>query len=470
MVRALKKFIKISLLSGVSAAAAVAVVWALLAAPAPRADHAQTAAELPLENTSPVLTFIHDDGQTVLAEGAEMLRFPHLLDPTARINLRHTLTLGRGDTLMNLLVSAGVERRQAYLAIEALSKSLNPRKIPIGQVLEITMEKGLFQRDAPARLTALRLPLEFGSELTVSTTPEGSFSSALNALPTTELRMYAEGVIDDSLYLAALEQGVPLGVVSDLIRLFSFDVDFQREIWSGDRFAVYYERRLTADGAAENTGNILAASLILRGKPLTFYRYQGADGKAEYYTADGKSARKMLMKTPIDGARLTSRYGSRKHPVLGYTRMHQGVDFGANTGTPIMAAGDGVVEKASPWGSYGNYLRIRHNGTYKTAYAHMSGYARGIKAGVRVKQGQLIGYVGATGRVTGAHLHYEILVNDKQINPLTLKMPKGEDLKTAEINIFSTVVEGFEAQKTSILSFYASPAVRLAKTSSAGGE
>jgi len=466
----LKKSNKIKLLAGFSAAAAVTAAVAFFAVPAPRADHAAKAPEFAPAEPPGALTFFHDGSEAVLVEGAEMLRFPHLLDPNARVNFRQTITLGRGDTLMNLLVAAGIPRNQAHLAIEALSKSLDPRKIRIGQAIEITKEKGLFQNDAPARLTALRLPLDFATELVVSAISDGDYSSKLSEVQTTGLRMYAAGVINDSLYLSALEEGVPPGVVSDLIRLFSFDVDFQREIWSGDKFAVYYERRLNAAGAAENSGKILAASLFLRGKPLTFYRYEGADGKAEYYTADGKSARKMLMKTPIDGARLTSRYGSRKHPVLGYTRMHKGVDFGANTGTPIMAAGDGIVEKASRWGSYGNYLSIRHNGTYKTAYAHLSAYARGIKAGTRVKQGQIVGYVGATGRVTGAHLHYEILVNGEQINPLTLKMPKGEDLKSAEISVFSGAVAGLEAQQASILSFYSQPTVRVAETSQAGGK
>ena len=418
----------------------------------------------------PPLRFFHIGDENRLAGPAEALRFPHLIDPTARLNFKSTLTLKRGNTLMNLLTSSGIARRQAFAAIEALSISMDPRKIRIGQTIEVTLEKGLFRKDEAPKLVGLRLPLEFGTELTVSFSQAGGYRSGLTRAPTTVLRMYAEGVIDDSLYLAALGQGVPLGVVSDMIRLFSFDVDFQREIWAGDRFAVYYERRLTADGEAENTGNILAASLILRGKPLTFYRYERADGKADFYTAEGKSARKMLMKTPIDGARLSSRYGNRKHPVLGYTRMHRGIDFGARTGTPVMAAGDGVIERSSRNGSYGNYIRIRHNSTYQTAYAHLSGYAGGIKSGARVKQGQIIGYVGATGRVTGAHLHYEILVNGQQINPLTLKMPKGDSLKTAELSVFSTQVSGFEAQKTAILAFYKRADAGITETTKVAGK
>jgi len=344
------------------------------------------------------------------------------------LKFEKTLRVKRGDTLMETLVDAGINRSEAYYAIDALSDTFNPRKIRTGQTVLVTLEKPAFSGKTEARLSKIVMPMDFGEEVVVNRQANDTFSAEKAQKTTRSLKMYAEGTIEDSLYLSALSEGVPLGVVSEVIRLFSFDVDFQREIWSGDQFKVYYERRMTPEGEAENTGKVLAATLVLRGKPLTFYRFEGADGKVDYYTADGKSARKMLMKTPIDGARLSSRFGNRKHPVLGYTRMHKGVDFAAITGTPIMAAGDGVVERASEYGSYGNYIRIRHNGTYKTAYAHLSGYAKGIRSGVRVKQGQIIGYVGATGRVTGAHLHYEILKDDTQINPLDLKMPKGDSL------------------------------------------
>ncbi len=392
-----------------------------------------------------VLTFFHGEFETRLENPAGALKFPHLMDPGALINLRTKLTLKKGDTLMNLLVRGGVERRQAFAAIEALSATMDPRKIKIDQEIYVTQKKALFRNDIAAELKTLTLPLEFGQDLVVSHSEDAGFQSRLEIVPTTSLKMVAEGVISDSLYLSALREGAPVGVITDMIRLFSFDVDFQREIWSGDKFSILFERRMTHAGKAENNGKVLAATLILRGKPLTFYRFEKADGSFDFYTADGKSARKMLMKTPVDGARLSSRFGNRKHPVLGYTRAHKGVDFAAPRGTPIMAAGDGVIERSSRYGAYGNYVRIRHNGTYKTAYAHLSAYGKGIRSGVRVKQGRIIGYVGATGRVTGVHLHYEILMNGAQINPLTLKMPDGRRLEGRDLQEFGVKKTSLEA-------------------------
>lgn len=370
------------------------------------------------------------------------------------LKIEKKLTLKRGDTLMETLIDANVPRRQAYFAIEALSDTFNPRKIRAGQKILITLEKPIFTGKTGYKLANILMPMDFGEEIYVNRVAEEEFTSGKTLIQTKSLKMYAEGTIEDSLYLAALAEGVPLGVVSEVIRLFSFDVDFQREIWSGDQFKVYYERRLTPDGQAENTGKVLAATLVLRGKPLTFYRFVDLSGKVDYYTAEGKSARKMLMKTPVDGARLSSRYGSRKHPILGYTRMHKGVDFAALSGTPIMAAGDGVIERASRWGSFGNYVRIKHNGTYKTAYAHLSGYAKGVRSGVRVKQGQIIGYVGATGGATGPHLHYEIFKDGGQINPLNLKMPKGDSLKSADLQILGQQIYGLDAETGLIRAFF----------------
>lgn len=249
---------------------------------------------------------------------------------------------------------------------------------------------------------------------------------------------------------------MPQAIIVELIRIFSYDVDFQREIRKGDQFEIFYERKISEDGRRVQEGEILYARLNIKGEDIHLYRHvpEGKDF-AEYFHEDGQSSKKALMKTPIEGARLSSSYGRRKHPVLGYTRMHKGVDFSAPTGTPIMAAGDGVVERASWFGSFGNYVRIRHNGSYKTIYAHMSKYGRGIKKGVRVRQGQIIGYVGATGRVTGRHLHYEVYKDGTQVNPLSLKMPSGIKLTGAPFKQFEVVMAGIQTRindaKTHIL-------------------
>lgn len=223
----------------------------------------------------------------------------------------------------------------------------------------------------------------------------------------------------------------------ELIRTFSFDVDFQREIQKNDGFEVLYETFTDINGQQARTGEVLYAGLILGGKRIELHRFTPESGRTDYFSPDGQSVRKTLMRTPIDGARISSGFGRRKHPVLGYTKMHRGTDFAAARGTPVYAAGDGVIERASRNGAFGNYVRIRHNSTYKTAYAHLNGYAKGMRSGTRVKQGQVIAYVGTTGRSTGPHLHYEVHVNGKQVNPRQIKMPSGERLKGKDLEAFA---------------------------------
>lgn len=199
---------------------------------------------------------------------------------------------------------------------------------------------------------------------------------------------------------------------------------------------IAYERLVDKEGRTVRYGNVVYANLTLSGKSMPIYRYEDSKGNVDYYGPDGQSVRKALLQTPIDGARISSGFGMRHHPVLGYSKMHKGVDFAARRGTPVMAAGDGIVERASRFGSYGNYIRIRHNSTYKTAYAHLKGFAKGIRKGVRVRQGQIIGYVGTTGRSTGPHLHYEVLANNKQVNPKSAKLPAGRKLAGKELKTF----------------------------------
>ena len=216
-------------------------------------------------------------------------------------------------------------------------------------------------------------------------------------------------------------------------------MDFQRDIQRGDHFELLFEIFYNKRGEIAKYGEIQFAKLRVRETELPLYRFVMFDSNADYFNRDGHSVRKALMKTPIDGARLTSRFGRRKHPILGYRKMHRGIDFGAPRGTPVMAAGNGIVEVAGWNGHYGRYLRIRHNSRYKTAYAHLSKFRRGVRKGKRVLQGQVIAYVGSTGRSTGPHLHYEILVNNKRINPLRLKLPSGKKLKGSELIQFLRV-------------------------------
>ena len=245
--------------------------------------------------------------------------------------------------------------------------------------------------------------------------------------------------------MAAQDAGLPIPLIMELIRVYSWDVDFQREIQRGDQFEVLYDRYVDGEAPrsanAVKVGNILYASLTLSGKELRLFRHRMADGRVDYFDPKGASVRKALLRTPIDGARLSSRYGKRRHPVLGYTKMHRGVDFAAPRGTPIMAAGNGVVEVAGRNGAYGKYVRIRHNGRYKTAYGHLTRYGRGVRKGKRVTQGQIIGYVGSTGRSTGPHLHYEVLAGKHRVNPLSIKLPTGTKLKGKQLVAFKSAMQ-----------------------------
>ena len=227
----------------------------------------------------------------------------------------------------------------------------------------------------------------------------------------------------------AISLGIKPNTIVEFARLYGFQVDFQRDIWKGDSFQIIYEQFENEDGSLVENGDILFANLNVQGSDLNLYKFEYDKKKVDYFDENGKSMRKTLMKTPINGARLSSSFGKRKHPILGFTRMHSGTDFAAPTGTPIMASGDGIVTRAQWCGGGGNCVKIKHNSVYQTVYAHMSKFGRGIKKGVRVKQGQIIGYVGSTGLSTGPHLHYEVIENGKKINSQKLKLPSGKTLK-----------------------------------------
>ena len=241
--------------------------------------------------------------------------------------------------------------------------------------------------------------------------------------------VYKETIITDSLYNSALNLGIKPNIIIEFARLYGFQVDFQRDVWKNDSFQIIYEEFVSDNNKVVDTGEIVFANLNLQNSDLQLYKYEYEKNKVDYFDENGKSIKKTLMKTPINGARLSSSYGKRKHPILGYTKMHLGTDFAAPKGTPIMASGDGKVLKAGWCGGGGNCVKIKHNSSYQTVYAHMSKFGRGIKKGVRVKQGQIIGYVGSTGLSTGPHLHYEVIENGKKINSQKLKLPSGKVLK-----------------------------------------
>ena len=263
---------------------------------------------------------------------------------------------------------------------------------------------------------------------------------------------FKEGIIKNSLYNTAIEIGIKPNTIIEFARLYGFQVDFQRDIWKNDSFQIIYEEFKNEEGSIIETGNIIYANLNTQNEDLQLYKFIYEKNKIDYFDENGKSMRKTLMKTPINGARLSSSFGKRKHPILGFTKMHTGTDFAAPMGTPIMASGDGLVVRAKWCGGGGNCVKIKHNSVYQTVYAHMSKFGRGIKRGVRVKQGQIIGYVGSTGLSTGPHLHYEVIENGKKINSQKLKLPSGKILKGNQRKLFEVDKIKIDVLKSELIS------------------
>ncbi len=376
--------------------------------------------------------------------GAEnAFSFPALQEKQATTDgfTRKAVMIGKGDTLFVALTKAGSAVRDAEAAITAFRTVHNPRSLQIGQTLTLAFEPMVAEDKAPAfRLAEIALDVAPDRDILVARQEDDRFHASEIARDLVRRLERAEGIIQTSLYDSAMEAGLPISILMEMVQIFSFDVDFQREIQKGDKFEVLYENLLNDDGETVALGPVLFAALSVSGKMIGLYRHEPGNGPVDYFNINGQSARKALMLTPINGASLSSGYGMRHHPVLGYNKMHRGLDFSAPRGTAIVAAGDGVIERAGRNGSYGNYVRIRHNGTYQTAYAHMKGFARGIRAGQRVRQGQTIGYVGTTGRSTGPHLHYEVLRSGTQMNPRKLKLPTGQKLKGADLAQFEQQV------------------------------
>lgn len=345
-----------------------------------------------------------------------------------------TVIIERGSTLMEALVDTGGKRSDAHQAIQSVRELFDPRRLRAGQSVSITL---IGTNSGDADIGRISLALSADSRLDVVRLKDGRFVSGFVNRELVLDHRRVEGTIQSSLYDAVLGAGVPHAVLMDLIRVYSFDIDFQRDIQRGDRFEIMYEMFTDDTGTSVKPGDILFARMNVSDVDKPLYRFETENGRVDYFDAKGQSSRKALMRTPIDGARLSSGFGMRKHPILRYSKMHKGLDFAAPRGTPIYAAGDGVIERASRHGAYGNYIRIRHNSEYATAYAHMTGFAKGMYPGKRVQQGQTIGYVGTTGRSTGPHLHYEVLRGSKQVNPLSVKLPTGAKLTTADLKGFA---------------------------------
>ena len=352
-----------------------------------------------------------------------------------------SLTVKPGQSIGPLLQKNGVSPQTAYETTQAFATSYNPRNVRAGQKVNLYFDG---QNDS---FTGLSLKPNKETTVFVDKRPDGSFVSKKVTAEFKKELVSVKSSIENSLYLDAGRLGAPDKVIVQFAQIYAHSIDFQRDIRAGDEFELMFEMYRDHKGNPVKAGDLVFTSFSPRKKTANYYLYESTDGRQGYYDEKGKGAKRMLMRTPVNGARLSSRYGNRKHPVLGYRRKHKCVDFAAPTGTPIMAAGTGTVVRASRYGSYGKYVRVKHSDGYSTAYAHLSKYGRGIKSGKRVIQGQTIGYVGATGRVTGAHLHYEVLKHGKQINPMSLSALSGKPLKASEIPAFMKRAEEINAMR-----------------------
>ncbi len=368
------------------------------------------------------------------------------------------IRLARGENFVDALKRVGVSAADANEAAYAFGRHQDLRRLLPGQEFVMTLgwpNQTLFQQaaqtdTAPATLLKLEYRADAENRIIVQREPAGDMTAEKRIVPLTTRAMSVAGRINGSLYLSAKSAGAPDEVIANLADAFAYDVDFQREIFGGDEFEAIFEVRYDDQGDLVSAGDILYARLNWRGRSREkgYYRFdEDRDGRFDFFDAEGQGAKRLLMKTPIDGARLSSGFGARKHPILGYARAHKGVDFAASRGTPIKAAGDGVVERANRYGSFGNYIRIRHANGYKTAYAHLNGFARGLRAGKRVRQGDIIGYVGTTGRSTGPHLHYEVHLNGNAVNPQRLKIATGKKLTGAALDRFSQTRDLIDAMR-----------------------
>lgn len=374
---------------------------------------------------------------------------PTAIPDTKQYPLKLSLKLENGDTLSTLLGDAGISSDEAHVVVAALRKHFDPRKMPAGKDIEVQIDK--HPKDpSKVALQSMFIPVSVTSSLEVTRNTNDTFAVKKLEAKVERKLAHAGGKITSSLYETAADAGLPVGLVGSLINAYSYDVDFQRDIKDGDAISVLYEKLETEKGESAGTGNLMYAELTLGDRKQRIYRFTDSSGNADYYNEKGESVRKGLLRTPINGAKITSRFGMRRHPIMGYSKMHRGVDFGAPTGTPIYAAGDATVDFVGAKGGYGNYLRLKHNSSYSTAYAHISRFASGIRQGGKVKQGQIIAYVGSTGASTGPHLHYEVMVNGAQVNPANVKFKTGNVLGGKELAAFRRNIEQVKATVASL--------------------
>ena len=345
--------------------------------------------------------------------------------PFTNINYK----IKKGDTIQKILQKLEIRNNEIQAIINQFKKYNNSGKLQEGNQIDIVVEEKTSEKDN--LIAKFSVPITSSTTIEIYKDDDNKITSKKIITKLFKKKVVAENIISKNLYSSAIEAKVNPDTIVEFARIFGFEIDFQRDIRKNDYFKILYEKYFDEDGEFIKSGSILYAYMSVNGKEIILYKF-GEDKDYSYFDINAKSVEKALMKTPINGARLSSPFGMRKHPILGFTKLHAGTDFAAPSGTPIMASGSGTITRAKWCGGGGNCIKIKHNSTYETIYAHMKNFAKGMKVGKKVKQGQIIGYVGSTGMSTGPHLHYEVLINGKKVNSQKLKLPSGKVLKENE--------------------------------------
>ncbi|MEL0072100.1 MAG: peptidoglycan DD-metalloendopeptidase family protein [Rhodobiaceae bacterium] len=371
-----------------------------------------------------------------------------------------TRSLRENDTLAGLLARQNIDPVTADAALDTLRSVYDPRRLQPGQEIRLyrewpaDIELAQVENFSTGRFAGFDFIPVARQRIIIRRTGDDRFHAIKQDRPLTDRYFLADSLVTSSVYEAGRDSGMAPKLVVELIRLFSFAIDFQRDIREGDQLEVLYTRRFDEANELAEEGEILYAALTNRGNRYTYWRLEHEDGSAAFYDETGKSVQRLLMKTPVDGARLSSRFGMRRHPILGYTRLHRGLDFAAPRGTPIFAAGDGKIVERGKNAELGNYMAISHRNGYRTVYAHMRRFAGNTRRGSTVRQGQTIGYVGATGLATGPHLHYEVWHNKKPVNPRAIELPRSRILNSAELQTLSATREATSARMADMAAQY----------------
>ena len=355
--------------------------------------------------------------------------FNRLKSPFTNINYE----IKSGESIQKILQKLKIKNNEIQLVINHFKKYGNPNQLLVGNRIDIVVKENLSKKDNS--IVKFSIPITKSTTIEIIRDEEDKITSKKIITKLYKRKILAENIIIKNLYSSAIKAKINPDTIIEFARIFGFEIDFQRDIRKNDYFKIVYDKFFDENREFVKSGPIFYAHMSVNGREITLYKF-GNDKNYGYFDINGKSVEKALMKTPINGARLSSSFGMRKHPILGFTKMHKGTDFAAKSGTPIMASGSGTIVLAKWCGGGGNCIKIKHNSTYATIYAHMKSFARGIKKGKKVKQGQIIGYVGSTGMSTGPHLHYEVLINGKKVNSQKLKLPSGKVLKDNERKMF----------------------------------